>query len=174
MVSVNLEHMSDTGISMKVGLLEGNMSGHLLTDSTTEYHFEEHLGVVADVAMSLQLWSSGKRFVRYRSLSVQHRYRNPGGYDSVMTKEVRRATEDRAIRALSAKWPLLIRFEKKTSASLGQQQYKLANIGESPLVMRPPAVSGPGRPYVGFAGRPMTPAERQRKVRHGHRALSAR
>ena len=170
--SVNVARMSDEGISVKLGLLEGNITGYLLADDASDYHTSEGMGVVCDVAMSLRLWASGRRFVRYRSLCVQHRYRGPGGYGSVMTKEQRRSTENEAIRSLAREHPKLIRFHEKPDASLGQQQYKFMDLGDLPLTMRP-ATAAAGRPRVGFASRAMTAAERQMKCRGGHKRLTA-
>ena len=171
--STNLEHMSDSGISVKLGLLEGNMSGYLLADDAPDFFLEDCYGVIADVAMSVKLWSAGRRFVRYRTLSIQHRYRGPRGFSTEMTKEDRRLAEDDAVRTLCAQWPHLIRFVAKPGASLGQQQCKFSSIGDPPLTMRRPTVCKAGRPYEGFADRPMTAAERQQKSRKDHHALTA-
>ena len=88
-----------------------------------------------------------------------------------MTKEQRRNVEDERIRSLERKYPNLVSLCEKPDASLAQQQFKLRNIGDDPLAMRPKA--GSGRPRVGFASRPMTAAERQDKYRNGHRRLAA-
>ena len=149
--SVNVEHMSESAISVKLGLLEGNITGYLLADDASEFFLKRDVGVVADLATSLQLWSTGKRFVRYRSLCVQHRYRGRGGYESVMTKEERRDSEDEHIRALVRKFPDLIRYCPKPNASYNQQQYKFTKVGEPPLVMRDPMPTRMGRPYSGVA-----------------------
>ena len=125
----------------------------------TDYHIDRGMGVVTDLVITLKLWSSGKRFVRYRSLCVQHRYRASGGWASVMTKEQRRIVEDEEIKALERKYPKLLTFCEKPDASLAQQQFKLKRLGDDPLAMRPQPARG--RPRVGFASRPMTDAERQ-------------
>ena len=169
--SRNVDHMADDVISVKLGLVEGNLTGYFLADDAPDYHIGNGMGVVTDLVMTLQMWSSGKRFVRYRSLCVQHRYRGSGGWASVMTKEQRRNAEDEKIRSLERKYPNLVSFCEKPDASLAQQQFKLRNIGDDPLAMRPKA--GSGRPRVGFANRPMTAAERQDKYRNGHRRLAA-
>ena len=170
--SSNVAYMTDDTISVKLGLLEGNVTGYLLADDASDFHIDKGMGVVSDLAMSLKLWNSGRRFVRYRSLCIQHRHRGPGGYDSVMTKEQRRGTEDEAIRALARKHPNLVSFHEKPNASLGQQQYKFKNLGDVPLTMRP-FLADAGRPRVGFAGRAMTAAERKMRSRNGHRMLIA-
>ena len=161
--TVNVQHMSDDQISLKFGLLEGNVTGYLLVDDATAYHIDSGLGVVCDTFMSLNLWSQGRRYFRYRGLCLQHRHRASGGYDSVMSKEHRRSIEDEAIRSLALQHPKLIRFQEKPDASLGKQQYKFMNQGGPPLTMRP-ATADVGRRRVGFAVRAMTPAERQRKL----------
>ena len=122
--------------------------------------------------VSLKLWNSGRRFVRYRSLCIQHRYRGSGGYDSAVAKEQRRNTEGEAIRSLARKHPKLVSFHEKPNASLGQQQYKFKNLGEVPLTMRPPTAEA-GRPHVGCTSRAMTAAARKMKSRNGHRRLGA-
>ena len=170
--SANAQHMSEDQISMKFGLLEGNLTGYLLADDATAYHVESGMGVVCDTFMSLNLWSQDRRYFRYRGLCLQHRYRAPGGYESVMSREDRRGLEDEAIQTLAFRHPKLIRFQEKPDASLGLQQCKFMNQGGPPLTMRP-ATADVGRRRVGFAVRAMTPAERQRKLRKGHRSLSA-
>ena len=133
--SANAQHMSEDQISMKFGLLEGNLTGYLLADDAAAYHIESGMGVVCDTFMSLNLWSQDRRFFRYRGPCSQHRYRAPGGYESVMSREDRRGLEDEAIQALAFRFPQFIRFHEKPEASLGLQQSKLLAQGGPPLNM---------------------------------------
>ena len=133
---------------------------------------DEGFGLVYDVALTCSLWESGRRFIRYRSLSLLHRYRAAGGYASVEKgPQARRARENKLLRRLAKRYPELIEFRVKPSASLGTMQYNFRNVGPEPPELRPPRPMSGGRRTEGFADRPMTAAERQRKSRLGVKAL---
>jgi hypothetical protein len=166
--SHNPMYMADSGISRKLGLLDGNLSGMLLSNDFDEYQVEAGMGLIYDVALAANLWASGRRFCRYRSLCAQHTYRTPGGQATLFPNpQKRRHAENAQIRKLSKLRPGLVKFHGKPKGTLRTMQYCFCELGSQPLLMRPKTPVTGGRRFEGFADRAMTPAERQRKRRGG-------
>ena len=171
--SQNVRSMNETAISRRFGLLEGNLTGFRLEGSADDWRVEEGLGIVYDVALSCNLWSTGRLFCRYRSLCISHRYRGEGGYQTVMQRQSRRREEDGAITRLARRHPTLIEFLHKPASSVRTMQYRMLPHGENPFEMKAPKPATCGRRREAFAARAMTSTERVRLYRHGKRSLSA-
>ena len=171
--SHNVRSLDETSISRRFGLLEGNVTGFRLEGNPEDWRVPDGFGVVYDVALSCNLWSTGRMFLRYRGLCLAHRYRAAGGCQATMRLEERRRLEDRAIQALARNHANLIRFKPKPDASLCTMQFEMLQHGSRPLKLKPATPVTGGRRFEAFADRAMTPAERQRRCRRGRRSLSA-
>ena len=169
--SQNIAHMKDAAVSRRFGQLDGNLMGLMLDSDTSSWRVESGMGFVYDVALSCKLWDSGRRFLRYRSLCVSHRFRAEGGYQADLERRTRRRREDTVIKRLQKLYPDLIEFAEKPHASLRTMQFRMRPQGPGPLIMRPATPVTAGRRFEAFANRAMTPAERQRRCRHGLRSL---
>ena len=169
--SQNVRHLDESKISRRFGLLEGNLMGFLLEGNPEDWRVAHGLGVVYDVALSCNLWSTGRWFLRYRGLCLTHRYRAAGGYQASLRPQERRVQENRAIRRLERSYPELIKFQRKPKASLCTMQYHMVPQGSEPLSVRAPSPVTAGRRFEAFADRAMTDAERQRRCRRRKRSL---
>ena len=171
--SQNLRSMDETKISRRFGLLNGSLAGFRLEGNPEDWRVAHGLGIVFDVALSCNLWSTGRLFCRYRGLCLEHRYRASGGYQSTLQLQARREKEDEAIGRLEETHPNLIKFHPKPNATLCTMQYQMLKQGAGPLTLKAPVPVTGGRRFEGFADRAMTAAERQRRCRDGKSALSA-
>ena len=164
-------NMKTNAISRKLGLLDGNLWGLVKTPGFENVVKDPDDQVIYDVAMTANLWASGRRFFRYRGLCTSTVYRSSGGLQSRMSMEQRRTAEDRRIRILAGKHETLVQFKAKPSASWSTMQYRFVEMGPQPLLMRKPEPMTAGRRFEGLAWRAMTAAERQRKHRGGPGAI---
>ena len=171
--SRNLRSMDESKIPRRFGLLEGNLTGFRLEGNPESWRVEANMGVIYDVALSCKLWSTGRRFLRYRSMCLDHRYRAEGGYRSTMDLNARRLQEDEAIKKLEGRHGDLVRFQARPESGAGRMNFQMLSQGPGPLVLKAPAPITAGRRYEGFAHRPMSASERQRRHRHGKRAFDA-
>lgn len=135
--STNATHsvrtMRADALSRKAGLLDGNMTGQLVTHALKEMQLDH--GLIYDVEYAAALWDSGQRYVRYRGICCKHPYRSAGGQANIYPDPTaRRHAEDSAIRALAQKYPKVVRFTRKPSASLKVMQYSFRPSGPAPLI----------------------------------------
>ena len=171
--SQNVRSIDESKISRRFGLLEGNVTGYRLEGNPDSWRVEDGMGVIYDVALSCKLWSTGRLFVRYRSLCLEHRYRAEGGYRTAVDLRARRQKEDEGIMLLAARHKDLIKFQPRPEAGKGRMQFQMLQQGAGPLVMKAPRPVTGGRRYEAFADRAMSDSERQRRHRHGKLSLTA-
>ena len=135
--------MKSMGITRRVGLLDGNFAGMIVNDFLQSMTMHPQDGLVYDVALACQLWSTGHRFFRYLGMCCKHTYRSAGGQSALFPdKTVRREAENQCIRRLERRFPDLIKFNDSPKFSLKRMQYKFLRAGPDPWVMR---VNGRGR-----------------------------
>ena len=156
--------MHERRLSRKAGLLDGNMTGQIVTSAIR--HLQVSHGLIYDVEYAARLWCAGLRFVRYEMLCCKHTYRSAGGQSTLYPNpEVRRAAEDAAIRSVAQDCPGVLTWRSKPRATLRVMQYTFKTLGPQPWMLMKRSGSGQGRPLEYFASRPATHAERQAKMR---------
>ena len=167
-----LPNMSQHDVSRKCGLLNGNMFGLLRADDNLEKAVPAGMGLIYDSALSCVLWSLQKYYFRYRGLCLKHKFKASGGYASIFRcARSRRERENLLLCRLQKLYPKLVHFRKKPRASDRTMQQHFCQVGPEPLQLQPWRAASSGRPFEGFTGRAMTDAERQRKRRHGRKAM---
>ena len=138
--SVNPSHnpwqLSVSGITRRLGLLDGNLTGMFLPPNWRRMQVTHGHGLIYDVEWSASLWAHGHRFCRYQGVCCDHSYRQPGGQATLM-KDVakRRRVETQAIKACAKKFPDLIKWIHKPTASLKTMEYRFLTHGPGVLVM---------------------------------------
>jgi hypothetical protein len=146
-------------ISRKLGLLDGNFSGILLPPNWNRLRVEKGHGLIYDVEWSASLWSRGYRFVRYMNMCADHKYRRIGGQESVFTNPaVRRAKENTMLKRVSTRFPKLLTWKLKNSASLKTMQYRFFPMGLQPLRMMSRMSGGARRGKIQLASSALTNA----------------
>ncbi len=152
-------------LSRRLGLLDGSLTGCKKPRFWQSLQVHEPHGLIYDVEWSVRLWAAGLRFFRYSGLCVMHPYRSKGGQASVYRDPAdRRRVENDCLHRLAAEFPRLIKFQRKSQASLKVMQYKFTPTPEKPLLMAEPAARR-GRPCYRKCLSPMSEAERQRRSR---------
>ena len=169
--STNATHSARTMkrdvMSRKAGLLDGNMTGQLVTADFRALQIDH--GLVYDVEYAAALWHSGHRYVRYRGICCKHPYRSSGGQSVAFPDpSVRRQTEDDAIRAVAAKYPDVVQFSPKPDASLRVMQYSFRSRGPCPLTFQSRNDHGAGRRRRYQLDRLATDQKRQVAWRKNH------
>ena len=170
--STNATHSARTMrkdvMSRKAGLLDGNMTGQLVTPEFRAMQIDH--GLIYDVEYAAALWHSGQRYVRYRGICCKHPYRSSGGQSVAFPDQtVRRQTENNAIKAIAAKYPDVVQFSPKPDASLRVMQYSFRSRGPGPLTFQVRNGQGAGRRRRYQLERPATSQERQAAWRQRHR-----
>ena len=169
--STNATHSARTMkkdvMSRKAGLLDGNMTGQLVTVEFRTMQIDH--GLIYDVEYAAALWDSGQRYVRYRGICCKHPYRSSGGQSVAFPDPtVRRSAEDDAIRAITAKYPDVVQFTPKPNASLKVMQYSFRPCGPGVLTFRARHGKGAGRQRRYQLDRAATNKERQAAWRKRH------
>ena len=162
--STNATHSARTmianHISRRAGLLDGNMTGQMVTQSFKDLTID--YGLIYDVEYAAALWHSGQRYVRYRGLCCKHPYRSKGGQTvNFKDAEARRRAENSAIKTIAAKYPAVIQFAPKPFASLKVMQYSFRSVGPGVLKVKSRSGHGQGRNRRFLLNRPATPQERK-------------
>lgn len=165
--SVNPSHnpwqLSVCGITRRLGLLDGNLMGMFLPPDWRRMKVASGHGLIYDVEWSASLWSNGHRFVRYQGVCCEHTYRRPGGQATLMNDAVkRRLHETQAIKACAKRFPKLVKWIRKPTASLKTMEYKFSTQGPAGLVM---AKTQRGRGLAYSLGCPSTSTERMARLR---------
>lgn len=164
----NAPRMPHNTISRKLGLLDGNLCGCILPEKWKTLQVDTGMGLVYDVAWSLQLWAAGHRFFRYGGFCMDHRYRTAGGQATLFrTPESRRSLENQCLEELARKWPALVSFTKDSSKSLKTMQYRFRTVGPGPLLLRRGRQVGRPRKYHENKGSSSTERWQLWKVRNG-------
>ena len=138
--SVNPSHnpwqLSVFGITRRLGLLDGNLTGLFLPPNWRKMTVASGHGLIYDVEWSASLWAHGHRFCRYQGVCCEHTYRRPGG-QATLIKDAnkRRRQETQAIKACARKFPSLVKWVHKPKASLKTMEYKFLTHGPCGLVM---------------------------------------
>ena len=139
--------MNSNRITLKLGLLDGNMTGLRVTESMLALKLHSEDGLIYDVAWACHLWHAGFRFARYLGMCCQHPYRSKGGQASLFEDpNARRETEDRCVRRLSLQFPELISWSPRQGYSLKRMQYQFRKHGPEPIQMEQYVQSRAGRP----------------------------
>ena len=138
--SVNPSHnpwqLSVLGITRRLGLLDGNLTGMFLPPNWRKLQVTSGHGLIYDVEWSASLWAHGHRFCRYQGVCCEHTYRRPGGQATLMNDATkRRHRETQAIKACAKKFPSLLKWCHKPKASLKTMEYKFLTHGPCGLVM---------------------------------------
>lgn len=174
--STNASHsprtMRHDFISRKAGLLDGNMTGQVVTQALKDMNIEH--GLIYDVEYAASLWDLGYRYLRYRGVCCKHPYRSAGGQsDKIPDPAVRRRAEDAAIKAVAKKYPEVVKFVRKTSASLKVMNYSFRQRGPQVLKVIQRHGHGSGRPRRYAIDRAATRAERTAACRARQRKGSS-
>ena len=146
--STNATHsvrtMRENALSRKAGLLDGNMTGQLVTHALKEMQLDH--GLIYDVEYAAALWDSGQKYVRYRGICCKHPYRSAGGQAKIYPDPTaRRHAEDLAIQAVAKKYPKVLKFTRKPSSSLKVMQYSFRPMGPGPWIMKTRGCFSDGR-----------------------------
>ena len=151
-------------MSRKAGLLDGNMTGQLVTPAFKGMRVDH--GLIYDVEYAAALWDSGERYVRYRGICCKHPYRSSGGQATKFPDpQVRRQAEDDAIKAIAQKYGDVVQYTPKPNASLKVMQYSFRTRGPGVLTFQIRNGHGAGRRRQYQLQRPATNAERQAAFR---------
>ena len=161
--STNASHSARTmrqdALSRKAGLLDGNMTGQLVTQDWKDMTVDH--GLIYDVEYAACLWTLGHGYVRYRMLCCKHPYRSRGGQaERYSDPAARRQTEDAAIKSVAAKYPDVLMFVSKPNASLKVMNYAFRRHGPSVLKVIQRHGQGAGRNRKYSNDRAATPQER--------------